>query len=177
MLEMTRDLHKVLNYSRRWGIEIRLVSYMDEMPTGDQYNWFKSPLCHGGIEWDERRIWLLDGKARYPSYGPFATPNILLHELAHCLAFENPEEISEPYSEMLAFEYYSTRWLRLGGWSKWMHDYYLDRDDGFSQARWSDTTTRERHRWLEASLTAARFYGVLNKDGTPTFRRDHGTHS
>jgi hypothetical protein len=166
-------MRKVLNYVRAWGVPLILHGYEGAQPPGTYVEWIQE--LHGGpfggaIHWPTRAIY-------WPRYlrATGRLPRALLHELAHVLCGEHPREVDEACSAMLAFEYYSGKHLKLGGWRRWMHDFRVRevwRKNGTirrTDIKWPDLTAEERRGFLQDSLNVARERGLLNKDGTPTF--------
>jgi hypothetical protein len=161
------QLNKVIRYCNKWGVEVLVKS---PCPFHTKH---LGPVW-GRLDWEEHKIfWPLDEEMRPQRVRANAWPAALLHELAHCLAFEPPSWINEPISEMLAFEYFSLRYLKIYGWGRWMKDYGMP--DGRA---WQRLSNLEKHDYLDASLDLAREVGILNRDRTPTFqppwRREHG---
>ncbi len=127
----------------------------------------KGPI-HGGVDYRDHKIWwplvqtraihMPVDKTKFPVW-----PCALLHELAHVLAGEPPNYISEPESEMIAFEYHSVRFLHLHGWTKWMHNY------GVEGEYWQDLSVYKRHDVLVTSAGYARECALLDKKLKPTF--------
>ena len=156
-----------LRYVRRWGIEVRLVP--DGIPdyTSYPYGRFFSNN-HGIIEWPDRRIWWR------LNYLNKEAPNELLHELGHCLDKDDPDTSEEATGPVLAFEYYSTRFLGLPGWSDWMYAYQIDVSPDKGLVDWPKASTSVRHGFLQKSLSKAVQRGILTQDGKPTFRLPRG---
>jgi len=164
MLAVSRDFERVLHYVHRWGVKVVILP--DEWIQGEMrdvpYGRFHS-TNHGVIDWPKRTIlWgdsKLDGDA----------PNELLHEVGHCLDEKDPDAGDEVEGLVLAFECYSTRFLRLSGWTAWMRQYQVMLENG-AYRDWPYTRPSYRRRMLAGSLKKAVEAGILTQDGKPTFK-------
>lgn len=159
MFAVTEDFYKVLLYCQRWGVEVKF----DFPDYDDMSGLFTSRVDLSHVMYTPilRHIYWHDKKNECWSHW-------LLHELSHCLASKNPSCIDEPGSEMIAFEYYSTRYLKISGWTEFMADYSLG--DG---RPWYYHSQEEKSIVLKRSLVKAMNAGLLDVNGKPTFRRRH----
>ena len=164
MLERTPELNRTIRYCERWGAKVFLEEY-------DKYSLLyleKGPI-HGGLDWNHHQIWFpLDSPVHSQRQNVrHVEPTIcvaLLHELAHVLCSEPPNFVCEPDSEMLAFEYYSVRKLKIPGWSLFMNAYGMpDGED------WENLHPLQKHKWISNSAVAARDEGLLDINNQPTF--------
>lgn len=150
-----RDIAKVLGYCRRWGVS---VIKGDNPFMDDDKSFHHGPTGSTAIYWPRREIIWHERRTESDA------PNLILHELAHCLAETKPSDVDEVYGMMLSFEYHSHRWLRVNGWEVWMADY--EAGDA-----WRYLSQQERHRILQESRKAAISAGVLSPELKPTFQR------
>ena len=91
----------------------------------------------------------------------------ILHELSHLVAgnAEYPTDDHEVHSAMLAFEFYSARWLRLQPYRlSWMQGFGLP-----LHGYWWDAPVDKRCEYISCSLDTAVEIGILTCDGRPTF--------
>jgi hypothetical protein len=127
--------------------------------------WQMGPSLNTWVHWRRKRV-AIDYEA---FFNDDDAPNVLIHELAHCLAPQPPHKVLEPLSLMLAFEYQAHRELKIDGWSHWMRDYTVARliKAGLptDYANWPSLTTRARGEILTHSRMKAIQAGVLRPDG------------
>jgi hypothetical protein len=165
MKTLQHDFNRVVKYVKRWGVTLHFAEPPAEFR--QWYDYHGGPVW-GGIHWPTRSIFWEPREGRgvvYPYQPGPDWPNGLLHELSHVLARESPEHINEVESEMLAFEYYSSRFLHLKSWADWMKNYVLSPDG----TEWPDTPTRYRGRCIKESLALAVKSGTMTESGKPTF--------
>lgn len=171
-------IKKALRYLRQWGVPVDVRREPSTSEATDVRHHPGNATCR--IDWKQRKI-LWTGFSL-----PLETGNFLIHELAHCLAPVHPDKINEATSLMLAFEYYSHRWLRLTGWREWQQGRGMNirvawrlitkprgsaRSCGTLFVPWNDAPMYKRHEALAFSLKAAVRAGVLTPEGRPTFQR------
>ena len=162
----------VLRYCEKWGISVDLLKeHYDKACYRMDFHGFEDLY---GITWVDRRIYcpIYEGGEVCREIDE-EDPHLLLHELSHCVIDVPPSRINEVESEMLAFEHYSCRYLRLAGRSEFMRDYPIQ------TSRWLETSTsvwggismRERANLIKTSLSYAVEAGILDATGKPTFTR------
>jgi len=151
-------------YCERWGIRIDIR---------DNVAWTHDGPGMFGLHWPSRTIVM-------PSDQDVAMQSndamYLVHEVSHVLAGEDPREVNETQSAMLALDFYACKHLRLGGWGRWMQGFAAQLE-GTSLATkdgedWPDLPTRVRGELMRASLAQAVALGLLTERGEPTFNPD-----
>lgn len=163
--DATLSFRRVLRYCERWGVDVEVGDF--PVLPGAQISrtgWSGSAFSLGGIlstRRGRRIVWDESGNGD-------AEACELLHELGHCLDRRLPWNADEIYGPMLAFEYFSTRFLHLKGRSEWM--VYFGLGDEFGDAEWDAVSTRTRGDLLRRSLKRAIDRGLLTKTGKPTFQ-------
>jgi hypothetical protein len=147
------DVKKVVRFIERWHVPIRLGR--PESSIG----FYEGPIS-GGIHWPTRTIWWPWDDSNHE-----LSACALLHEFTHILVDEDPANVDEISSAMLAFESIAMRMLCLP-WSRWMNRYHLDDTQTIT---WDELTTNERHELLATSRSKAIALGILSPSYRPTF--------
>ena len=159
------EFGRVIRQAKKWGVEIRGGRPPElERSRG----WWGTPFLNGR-SFDFFGIWLPERAIYWDTSiltDSDATPNGLLHELAHVVVGGDPGQTDEIQSGMLAFEYQMTRKLKLTTWTAWMSNYTI----GYKGERWTKVSTRERHESLLESFKGAMISGILDARGAPTYR-------
>jgi hypothetical protein len=164
------DFGRVLRYCAKWGIEVRFEKYRAPWPWPEGTAWFDAPTALAHIEWPARRIWWDP-----VSCGDTDAAVALLHELSHCVDPKSPEDTDELEGPFLAFEYYSTRLLKVAGRTEWMRHYGLGDTGALVQAPnedWGQLPVRAKAVLIRRSLARAVEVGTLTAEGRPTYRLD-----
>jgi len=159
-------LAAVFRYLARWGVP---VIHMDEpghrvpiAQLGGQRVTHDAPYGYaGGIHWPTRTIvTALDGSDTSPKWEGC----LLVHELSHVLVEQEPDEVDEVGSAMLALDYIGCRLHKLA-WSEWMEEYEVN------GRIWSMLSRQVRAEALAQSRAVAIHQGLLDEHGRPTYRR------
>lgn len=150
---------RVLKYCEAWCVPVVGAS---PSPTNDDYH--DGPTISSGIDWQTRTIFWDPADTQHPD-----APGALLHELSHILAGEDPQHVDEAASCMLAFEWFSHRYLKLRTWVNYQRNYQLTHMD-----EWQYCTNREKHGFIVKSHIEAMKMRILTADGKPTFKRSEG---
>ncbi len=183
MTKTQQEFDRVVRYAGRWGVQVVFDSpslptvgeLWSTAPEDAEYSednaptWSNGPTDEVLIHWPTRTIhWKSSDKGTLLHDSALA----LLHELNHCLQKACPDDINEVESAMLAFEYYSVRFLKLSGWKAWMQDFNvpLPRTWG-GWGGWSKATHTEKHKLLVKSREIAQHVGLLDDALKPTYRR------
>lgn len=151
---------RVRSYCHAWGVPV--VHSTPLLVKHDGVN-FRGPLsCDSKLE--PRAIHFV----RHPERNPGMIALDILHELSHHIAgnAQCPTDDHEVHSAMLAFEFYSARWL-------WLQPYRLAWMRGFGlplYGDWWDAPVDKRCEYISSSLETAVEIGILTRDGRPTFR-------
>lgn len=165
---MDQEFQRVIWHAKRWGVEVR----SGKPPKFEEEDgWWSSPFLNGPSFDDSFGIWLPERAIYWNTEirtDSGATPNGLLHELAHVITGKPPDEVDEITSGMLAFEYRTSRALKLTTWRAWMQTYQVDANDS---TMWLEASTRFRHKALVESFQGAVERGLLDANGKPTYRR------
>lgn len=148
------ELNLVCAYCADWGVEI--VKNYGMTPNDKGPYW-------GGINWPQRQIFWRDGCENSSRFE--LMPSAMLHELAHVLADTKPRYVDEVGSSMLAFEYYSSKFLRLKSYEPFMQTYCIEGD------YWFDIAETVRTEYLNESFKECTRLGLLDKQKQPTFTR------
>lgn len=162
-IKISEDLYRVLHYCHAWGVRVDIDDYDTLPPKGLRRSWSSAPASMGGILWSRREkriLWSVMEDDR---------SNELLHELSHCLDRRSPWKADEVHGPMLAFEYYSNRYLKIGGRSEWMVNFGLG--DDYDGIEWTSASTRLRGNLIRKSFARAVRSGLLTEQGRPTFVR------
>jgi len=152
------ELSRVFRYAERWGVKIALGDTEAEDP---HRRYHRGPTGATGIWWPDRSI-LIDPK----SLDDWDLPNMLVHEIGHCLNEKDPEDV-EVENLVLAFDWASHRFLKLSNWSRWMDSFVISQDGD----SWDVYNLRQRSRALDITRTKAVEAGVLDASYRPTFVR------
>ncbi len=173
------DLTRALRYARQWKVPV--VKRADAFAMQDALGDSRTDCCSSGsdttILWTHRRALrciYTEPQDHFLATKPSGCA--LVHEVGHILFGEHPAHIHEVNSGLLAFDYYSTRFLRLSGWSEWMRTYLIAANLKRAATFWNTVYWREASPRLKAdtlrhSLKAAVQKKLLTEDGIPTFRR------
>ena len=173
MIDRLDMLDKVRQYAKDWGIKISGLRLNRGAITHDGPSVF-------GIHWPTRLIvgplarTLTDADAWY-----------LVHEISHVLINEDPDDVDEVHSAMIAMDYYAGQHIGLSGWESWMDDFALPEMAMVARrgvdevgdtpllrsCEWKDVDAEVQAHLLEQSLGHAIAKGLLTEDGTPTFNR------
>jgi hypothetical protein len=165
------EFENVLQYCKQWGVcvyeECAPVSY----PENHKGEWHYSPIW-GTIHWLTKTIyWNPEPKKDelimlQDSSNSIDFPSCLLHELSHCLHYLPPDKALEAESEMLAFEYYSSLFLGLSGWGRWMSTFWLP-----GEGTWETASESIKSDLLKSSLVQCIQKKLLNDKRQPTYNK------
>lgn len=151
---VANDLRKLLREFKRWGVEFQNAAcplrtdgaYRDHETVAGRY------LFWGGVtDTSVVEIPYLNEKLKPTVWFPDPIEkgkdiHHILHELSHVVIGEDPGiSLDEFESGMVAFEYHTSRRLRLNGWSSWMDSYI-----GWEEARFR--MDESRRAAVEAQL-------------------------
>jgi len=162
------SFERVVDYVVAWGVDLHFVPAVAIQALFDlSWTCFERGPIEGGI-------FIEEGKRRI--VWPEALPTnavhkdkhaaSLLHELSHCLAKDPPGVVDEVESEMLAFEWYSQRYLRLGReWQAFMASYDIGQG-----MMWSEAPAKYKSAVVGPSRKFACEAGLIDDKGKPTFK-------
>jgi hypothetical protein len=168
---------RVVRCAERWGVPVAVgaVEYRDTA-LRHAHGWRMGPTLDTWIRWPERLI-----VVEPHVFGRLDTPSSikaqaidLAHELAHCVAGEDPDEIDEVESPLFAIEHAIGKACGLrfpeqvSAWT------LRTPDEAQEETSWERLTTREKALVMRRSREAAIAAGLLDRDLRMTYRR-HST--
>lgn len=177
-----RLLRRAFCFCERWGF--RVINDVPQLLPGDRcpYNISATPVApidfaagnpRGWLDWESGILywpWVRDG---------VALPNrrihvaIVLHELAHYLDENPPDEAEESYQHYIAFERAAHRALgTLSLWHYWMRDFYMGTpyERAGCNGYWAQLSPEQRDQALSNSAVRARAAGLFSETNEFTFQ-------
>lgn len=150
-----RELGRVLEEAKRWGVSVRVVKgYPIEATPGPRF-------C--AIDPEQRAVYMTNLDYLFVQKDTLGR-RILLHEISHVISEESPKDVCEYKSGMFGYEVTMARVLKLRGEGSWFRIFAAS---GRSLCRYPDVYIK---LYIERGQELAREQGLLNANNRPTYR-------